>query len=170
MTFGTEWGWVLSGKYRREGSGGSGDGRLEKLKDSENPAFKTFKQQNWKILDVLRNLAQQIGRSPAQVALNWLATQPGITSTILGASRLAQPEDNLRSLEFSIPAELRQRLDEVGALAPVHPYVFFESFLQGMIHGNAKVHAWSPVSRSGQPSPNAVRANQSAREQEHSTR
>jgi aryl-alcohol dehydrogenase-like predicted oxidoreductase len=137
----------LSGKYRRAAAGGSGDGRLEKMKDSANPGFKKFNERNWKILDVLLDVAKQIGRPPAQVALNWVATQPGITSTILGASKLAQLEDNLNALEFSIPAELRQRLNNVSAPESVHPYVFFQPFLQGMIHGSAKVHAWSPSRR-----------------------
>ena len=132
----------LSGKYQRERDGGSGDGRLEKTKESPNPGFKKFDQQNWQILDVLLDVAKRIGRPPAQVALNWVATQPGITSTILGASRLSQLQDNLGAIEFSIPDELCARLDEVSAPNSIHPYVFFESFLQGMIHGGTSVRAW----------------------------
>jgi aryl-alcohol dehydrogenase-like predicted oxidoreductase len=134
----------LTGKYQRQGREGSSNGRLDKLKDSANPGFKKFTDQNWKILEVLLDVARQIGHPPAQVALNWVATQPGVTSTILGASKLAQLNDNLSAIEFSIPAELRSRLDEVSAPASIHPYVFFEPFLQAMIHGNAAVRAWCP--------------------------
>lgn len=137
----------LSGKYRREGSGGTGDGRLEKVKGSDNPTLKKFTEQNWKILDVLLEVANEIGRPPAQVALNWVATQPGITSTILGASKLNQLEDNLKAIEFTIPAELRARLDEVGATATIHPYEFFEPFIQTMIHGSSPVKAWRPADK-----------------------
>jgi len=94
---------------------------------------------------VLVEVARQIGRPPAQVALNWVATQPGITSTILGASKLNQLEDNLKAIEFKIPAELRKRLDEVGAPPSIHPYEFFEPFIQEMIHGPAPVRAWQPT-------------------------
>lgn len=132
----------LTGKYKREGTGGRGDGRLEKTKDSGNPTLLRFNRRNWEILDVLLDVSKKIGRSPAQVALNWVATQPGITSTILGASKLSQLEDNLRAIEFSLPDDLRQQLDEVSAPASIHPYVFYEPFLQNMIHG-AKVRAWS---------------------------
>lgn len=142
-------GGFLTGKYRRDRDGGSGDGRLEKTKDSENPGFKKFNEQNWKILDVLLDVSKKVGRSPAQVALNWVATQPGITSTILGASKLSQLEDNLGALEFSIPVELRRRLDQISMPASIHPYVFFEPFLQGMIHGGASVRAWSPSHSNG---------------------
>ena len=137
----------LSGKYRREGTGGAGDGRLEKVKDSDNPTLKKFTEQNWKILDLLLDVAKEIGRPPAQVALNWVATQPGITSTILGASKVSQLEDNLKAIEFSIPAELRARLDEVGAPATIHPYEFFEPFIQTMIHGSSPVRAWRPADK-----------------------
>jgi len=135
----------LSGKYRREGSGAAGDGRLEKVKDSGNPTLKKFTDQNWRILDELLEIAKQIGRPPAQVALNWAATQPGITSTILGASKLSQLEDNLKAIEFTIPAELRKRLDEIGAPPSIHPYEFFEPFIQTMIHGSSSIKAWRPA-------------------------
>jgi len=135
----------LSGKYHREGTNGTGDGRLEKVKDSGNPTLKKFTDQNWMILDVLLEVAKQIGRPPAQVALNWAATQPGITSTILGASKLSQLEDNLKALEFTIPAELRRRLDQTSAPPTIHPYEFFEPFIQTMIHGSPVVRPWSPA-------------------------
>lgn len=139
----------LTGKYRRSGSDGTGDGRLEKTKTSGNPGFNKFSEPNWKILDVLLEVAKKIGRPAAQVALNWAATQPGITSTILGASKLSQLEDNLSSLDFKIPAELRARLDEISAPASIHPYLFFEPFIQTMIHGNSTVRRWEPAQSDG---------------------
>ena len=141
----------LAGKYKREGKSVQGEGRLQKLNDSGNPAFAKFSEHNWKILEVLLKVAKQIGRPPAQVALNWVATQPGITSTILGASKLTQLEDNLSAIEFSIPTELRKQLDETSALAPVHPYVFFEPFLQSRIHGGVAVRGWIPAPMEAEP-------------------
>lgn len=133
----------LTGKYKRQGNDGQGDGRLEKTRESQNPTLLRFNEKNWEILEALLEVSRQIGRSAAQVALNWVASQPGVTSTILGASKLNQLDDNLRSIEFSIPGELRRRLDDVSAPESMHPYVFYEPFLQGMIHG-ANVQAWSP--------------------------
>ncbi len=143
----------LSGKYKRQGS--DGDGRLEKVKDSGNPTFKKFTEHNWKVLEVLLEVARQIGRPPAQVALNWVATQPGITSTILGASKVKQLEDNLSALEFAIPAELRKRLDEVSAPASLHPYIFFEPFIQKMIQGESPISGWEPARRAPESIPAA---------------
>jgi hypothetical protein len=59
---------------------------------------------------------------------------------------VTQLDDNLASLDFTIPADLRQRLDEASALAPLHPYVFFSGMIQGMIHGGVEVKAWKAAS------------------------
>jgi aryl-alcohol dehydrogenase-like predicted oxidoreductase len=134
-------GGLLSGKYKREGNTGRGEGRLT----MPNPMFNKFTEHNWRILEVLLDVAKQISRTPAQVALNWLVTQPGVTSTILGATKVAQLEDNLASLDVSIPAELRKRLDEASAPEPVHPYNFYAPWMQGRISGGTTVQAWRPA-------------------------
>jgi aryl-alcohol dehydrogenase-like predicted oxidoreductase len=131
-------GGLLSGKYRRQGAGGVGEGRLT----MPNPIFNKFTEHNWKVLEALMEVSRQIGKAPAQVALNWLATQPGVTSIILGATKSAQLAENLASLDFSIPADLRKRLDDVGRPEPVHPYNFFVPWMQARISGNTTVREW----------------------------
>jgi aryl-alcohol dehydrogenase-like predicted oxidoreductase len=106
--------------------------------------FEHFTDRNWKIVDVLVDVAKQIGRAPAEVALNWVATQPGVTSTILGATKVDQLDSNLSSLDFVIPAELRARLNKAGELDPfAQPYVFFSSRLQARVTGGTDVRPWS---------------------------
>ena len=138
-------GGFLTGKYQQTGDTGKGEGRLEIAKESGNPIFHRFTQRNWQILKVLVDLAKQLGRPASQVALNWVATQPGVTSTIIGASKLAQLEDNLRYAEFEIPAEGRKRLDEVSAIELVHPYGFFRPDFQGWISGATGLRPWHPA-------------------------
>ena len=137
-------GGLLTGKYKREGNSGTGDGRLEKTK--ANPLVNRFSERNWQVVDLLLETARSLGRPPAQVALNWVATQPGVTSTILGATKLAQLEDNLASIDFTIPPEIRARLDEATAPQAVHPYSFFQPGPQSMINGGAKVQRWVAAS------------------------
>jgi aryl-alcohol dehydrogenase-like predicted oxidoreductase len=134
-------GGLLSGKYKRDGGTGRGEGRLA----SPNQIFNRFTDRNWRIVDTLIDVAKEFGRPPAQIALNWVATQPGVTSTILGATKIAQLEDNLAAIEFTIPLELRQRLDEASALEPVHPYNFFVAFTQNRISGGTTVQGWRPA-------------------------
>ncbi len=129
----------LAAKYTREGPASSKGSRLEVLKESKNPVFNKFTERNWKIIDALKEVAKELGRSPAEVALNWVATQPGVTSTIIGATKLKQLESNLASITFELPAALRQKLDEVSRIESVHPYMFFEELLQDRVHGGVKV-------------------------------
>jgi len=145
-------GGFLSGKYQRQGDSGQGEGRLEITKAVPNPGFQRFKERNCQILDVVLDVAKQINRPPAQVALNWAATQPGITSTIIGASKPAQLEDNLRSIEFEIPQELRKHLDGVSAPDPGYPYEFFNPGMQGRISGGTNVQPWAPARTYAPPS------------------
>jgi aryl-alcohol dehydrogenase-like predicted oxidoreductase len=147
-------GGFLSGKYKRDGDTGTGEGRLEVLKG--NPIFNRFKERNWRVLDVLLAVSRELGRKPAQVALNWVATQPGITSTILGATKMEQLEDNLAAIEFVIPLELRRRLDEASALEVFHPYVFFQGPVQAMVHGGVTVEPWTPARPAAPPQTSAA--------------
>jgi aryl-alcohol dehydrogenase-like predicted oxidoreductase len=136
---------MLSGKYTR-GVGdehvvkAAGAGRLDVVKDQGNPAFlKLFTERNWKIVDELVAVAKQLDRSPSQVALAWVTRRPGVTSTIIGATKAEQLEANLRALDLELPAELAARLDEVGRPELVHPYLFFQPGMQGMLSGGTSV-------------------------------
>jgi len=135
----------LSGKYKREGNSGQGGGLLEKARTIGGPVFDKFTEKNWAILDAVHDAAKQLGKSPAQVALSWLSTQPGVTSTILGARRLAQFEENLAGFEFTLPAELREKLDAISALPQAHPYMFFGEILQTRVNGGTTVEPWTPA-------------------------
>jgi aryl-alcohol dehydrogenase-like predicted oxidoreductase len=142
-------GGFLAGKYKRSGNTGVGDGRHEVTKNSGNPAFNKFTEHNWQVLDALLQVAKQMNKPPAQVALNWVATQPGITSTIIGATKQAQLNDNLAALDFEIPAEQRRRLDEASALEPIQPYIFYGSNIQHMVTGGTSTRTWAPARATG---------------------
>lgn len=130
---------VLSGKYKPSEGAFTGEGRLDTLKDSQNPAFQKFTERNWKIVAELETVAKELGHSMAQVAVNWTANQPGIASVIVGATKLSQLEDNLNALDFEIPGELSDRLEAVSRPEPQFPYTFFNPQIQGMIHGGKPV-------------------------------
>jgi len=130
---------MLSGKYRREQSL-EGQGRLGALQQSKNPGFlKLFTERNWQTVEALVAVAREVGRSPAQVALSWVAHRPGVASTIIGATKPEQLDDNLAALSFELPAPLRRKLDEVTRPETVHPYHFFEPEMQQMMTGGTRV-------------------------------
>lgn len=135
----------LTGKYRRtDDEGGAGEGRLEVMKDSPAPVFQKFNERNWRLLDVLIDVAREIDRSPAQVAINWITRRQGVTSTLIGATKPTQLEDNLAALEFDIPDELSQKLDEVSQPERIFPYVFFEPLIQSMLTNGTQVRGEPP--------------------------
>lgn len=128
----------LSGKYRKADQGGAGAGRLASVGTS-NPIFNKFSDRNWRIVGALEDVANEIGRPMAQVALNWVANRPGVATVIVGATKLEQLDSNLRALDFTIPDELAARLEEASRLEPRFPYTFFSAAQQAMITGGATV-------------------------------
>ena len=132
----------LTGKYRHAAQ--EGETRRLDLMPAGTPFSRFDTPRNREIVEVLIQVSAEIGRPPAEVALKWLIDRPGVTSTILGASRPEQLASNMASLEVEIPAELRARLDEASAIVPGNPYRFFEPFLQGMMRGGTDVRKWTP--------------------------
>ncbi|MDJ0798354.1 MAG: aldo/keto reductase [Calothrix sp. MO_167.B12] len=130
---------LLSGKYQPSEDGFSGEGRLDTTRGIENPAFQKISDRNWQIVAQLEAVAKELGHSMAQVAVNWTVNRPGIASVIVGASKLSQLEDNIKALDFDIPAELTNRLETVSKPEPQFPYTFFDAEIQGMINGGATV-------------------------------
>lgn len=132
----------LAGKYRRGAGAAEGSGRIHQVKDAKNPVFDRHanpSEQNWRTLDALQSVAQDHGCSPAEVALAWVRGQPGITSTLLGATKLSQLDNNLQSLQLELTQVEREQLSSVSALPSVHPYMYFGEVFQNMIHGGVQV-------------------------------
>ncbi len=133
---------LLSGKYKREQGSArpAGDGRLTVTKESGNPAFfKLFTERNWKIIDALNEVSKEIGKPPAQIALNWVTHRLGVSSTIIGASKMQQLEDNLAALDFELPEAARKKLDEVSRPETQYPYLFFGPEMQAGVTGGTQV-------------------------------
>jgi aryl-alcohol dehydrogenase-like predicted oxidoreductase len=140
---------LLTGKYRRGADGaGEGEGRLQTVKASGNPVFDKFTEHNWHILDVLLEAAKELGKTPAQVAINWVTKRPGVSSTLIGATSLAQLEDNRTALEFDIPGELSRKLEEAGRPETFFPYMFFQPEMRSFAIG-ARISAEPPWFRRG---------------------
>jgi aryl-alcohol dehydrogenase-like predicted oxidoreductase len=126
---------LLSGKYKPSRSREFGEGRLQTLRDSSNAAFNKLTERNFAIVAELEKVAREVGRSMAQVAINWVAGRPGVATVLVGATRREQLDDNLGALDFELPQALRARLDEVSAPAVISPYTFFAPSMQAMQTG-----------------------------------
>ncbi len=100
-------GGFLTGKYRR------GE-RTESVR-AEGVARRYVKEQSWRILDVVREVAEEVGASPGAVALAWLLAQPTVTAPILGANSVEQLQANLAGLDVGLSAAQLARLDAVSS-------------------------------------------------------
>ena len=107
-------GGFLSGKFTRDG----GDEAARRATFDFPPVNK---EQGFRILDVLAPIARAHDASVAQVALAWLLAQDAVTSVIIGARKLAQLEDNLKSIDLSLSAEEIAALGEASQLTPEYP-------------------------------------------------
>ncbi len=114
-------GGFLSGKYRSAGAGLEGHGRLSTVGAS---GFSPTNR-DWQLLERLEVAANGLGVTMAQVATNWVATQPGIAAAIVGASSAEQLTSTMAALDFDLPGELRADLDQASGVAPESVYRMF---------------------------------------------
>ena len=76
---------------------------------------KRDEERNWRIVDAVVEIASETGKSPSQVALNWLLTRPVVAAPIVGARTVEQLEDNLGAVGWSLTAQDERQID---ALVP----------------------------------------------------
>jgi aryl-alcohol dehydrogenase-like predicted oxidoreductase len=92
------------------------------------------------IAETVRQVARQLGRSPAQVALAWLLRQPGLTAPVLGARTRAQFEDNLDALDLTFDDHHLERLSSASAITPGYPHtVLARPFARRSVHGDMRI-------------------------------
>ncbi len=115
---------LLTGKYLPENQSANKDARLntEMMKD-----FATLGETGQRTIHEVVALAKEMGATPAQVALAWLRHRSVPVIPIIGARKLTQLEDNIKSLEISFSAEQLRRLDEASAVSMGFPHDFFAS-------------------------------------------
>jgi aryl-alcohol dehydrogenase-like predicted oxidoreductase len=110
----------LSGKYTREN-----------LSDPSN-RFSGFdilpfdKEKGFALVERLRTLAAIHRASVAQVAIAWLLDRNGVSSVLLGASKLHQLDDNIGAIDVTLSAEEIAELDAMTEIAPAYPNWFSE--------------------------------------------
>ncbi|KAL9655488.1 hypothetical protein ABK040_002156 [Willaertia magna] len=72
----------------------------------------------FQIQDKVFEIAKEIGRSPSQVAINWMLQKSGVPSVLIGPRTFEQYLDNIKALEFKLNDEQLKQLDEVSKNSP----------------------------------------------------
>jgi aryl-alcohol dehydrogenase-like predicted oxidoreductase len=119
-------GW-LTGKY-------AGKAKEEKRLD-KTPQFARRTKRNEEIAKTVVKVAKAAGKSPAQVALNWLRARQN-TIPIIGARKRSQLEDNLNCVTWSLNAKQLAVLDEASRIDLGFPTDFLQKpFVRDFLHG-----------------------------------
>ena len=110
-------GGFLSGKYK------PGERAQAGSRSEEGWAFpqRYFASNADETLQTLLEFSDELGHSPAQVALRWVLEQPAMTSVIVGARHAAHLQDNLGAAGWKLEGEALQRLNEVSHLPDRYP-------------------------------------------------
>jgi aryl-alcohol dehydrogenase-like predicted oxidoreductase len=84
-------------------------------------------ERNWKILDVVRQVASETGATASAVSLAWLLTRPQVSSVIFGARTVDQLETNLIAAQLELAPGHLAALDQVSAPELGYPYSFIQA-------------------------------------------
>jgi len=127
---------ALSGKYTRANHGAA---------TGDRGAFLQYRlnDQLYDVVDELAKIAKAHDSTVARVAIAWVQGAPGVTSTIIGARRLAQLDDNLAALDVALTADERKRLDDLTAptlgfpqsMQPMFPMIHNGGTTVNGVHG-----------------------------------
>lgn len=104
---------VLTGKYRR--------------KAQEPRRNRSASKRLMAVGDAVVELAEEIGRSPGQVAINWVRQQPGTIVPVIGTRTETQMKDNLGCLDFELTQDQIERLSAASPIDLGFPRSFLES-------------------------------------------
>jgi len=97
----------LTGKYRSAGD------LSKSVRGDRMPKY--MNARGFAVLDALDAVAAEHKATSAQVALAWVAAQPGVTAPIASATSLAQLEDLLGAMSLELTADQLALLDSASA-------------------------------------------------------
>jgi len=103
-------GGILTGKYRPEGPPPPGSRAVTQPRFAQR-----LTERNLRLAEGIAAIAARLGITPAQLALAWALHKPGITSVLVGATRVEQQAENLQAVQVTLAAETVQEIDELSA-------------------------------------------------------
>jgi aryl-alcohol dehydrogenase-like predicted oxidoreductase len=105
---------LLTGKYRAGAEPPKGS-RATYVKKGEWSKY--FTKRKFKIVEQLREIAEEKNVSLAQLSIAWLLARPGISSVSISATSTEQIDENVGALDVKITPDDEKRINEV--LSPI---------------------------------------------------
>lgn len=109
-------GGALTGKYNKQNSD-------PKRLTEGNPRLSPH---NLNIAQTVVDIAEEIGQTPGQVAINWARQKHQQIIPIIGARKIPQIQDSLKCLEFTLTDQHMEKLDTVSAIELGFPHDFLQ--------------------------------------------
>ena len=114
---------ILTGKYLPENNKAS-EAEGARMHSEMMKGFGAVEEATYETVRETVAVGKELGVSAAQVALAWLRYRPVPVIPIVGARKLAQLEDNLRSVDLKLSPEHLERLDKASAVSMGFPHDF----------------------------------------------
>jgi len=95
-------GGLLGGALKKQAEGRRASDRLQQTIDKHHNQLETYE-----------SLCQEIGETPADIALAWLLHNPAVTAPIIGPRTMDQFKESLHALEITLSEEVLSKLDEI---------------------------------------------------------
>ena len=122
---------ALSGKYTRENQ--------QKMQGRRAAFVGDMSEKDYDIIDELLKVAGELDSTVPAVALAWVQSRPGVSSTIIGARTLEHLDDNLKALDLPLTADQIARLDAVSKPVLNFPAEFNTNHSPNFSHAGATV-------------------------------
>lgn len=124
-------GGLLTGKFKRGEEHDPASSRLAWVEadrhsrtNQSHPSLSqyTSNEQYWQLLDTMREIAAAHDATVVQVAIAWLLHQPTVSSVVIGATSIAQLEENMQSVTVQLSKEELESLEEKSRVELPYPY------------------------------------------------
>lgn len=127
-------GGVLSGKYQ-----GGSQAQEARYNNDMMKHMQATGERTDRIVAAVKQVSQQTGRSPAQIAIAWLLHRDQPIIPIIGTRKMAQLQDNLAALEVKLTADQLQLLDRASAIPLGFPHEFYgNEMVRNFVYGGTR--------------------------------
>jgi aryl-alcohol dehydrogenase-like predicted oxidoreductase len=113
---------LLAGKYSRDDLEAESPTTSDGTRRSEVHSRGLLTERSLQIVDVVKQVADELASAPSRVALAWVLANSSVTAPIIGTRTLTQLTDNLGALEIELSPEQLHRLDKASAIELGFPH------------------------------------------------
>jgi aryl-alcohol dehydrogenase-like predicted oxidoreductase len=138
---------VLTGKYTRADLDAGATGAVSGTRRDVAANSGALSERGLAIADVVRQVAGEMGATPAQVALAWTLRNPAVTAPIIGARTPAQLADNLGALDVRFTDAQAAALEDASAVELGFPHdLLTRPMTRSVVFGDVTIEGVRPAS------------------------